>query len=86
MTGDDIRRALKKKGLTFTIVAEAMDPPVAPGTVSAVAHRKATSRRVASALAKSLGKSVASVFPDVDAYRKVSRDSKVAALKEVIAA
>jgi len=82
----DILKNLNEKNLNFSIVAEALD--VAPGHVSAVAGRKATSKRVADALAKAIDKPLDEVFDDVPEYHVAAikpRSERVASLKELVA-
>lgn len=84
MDGHKIREALHDKGLTFGIIASALD--VAKPSVSQVAHRHQTSRRIAMAIATALELPVSEVFPDHPSYanpglhRKI-RQKKVAALQ-----
>lgn len=84
MDSSDILSALKKRDLNFSIVGEALDPPVSPQHVAAVAARTATSKRVAQALARAIGKRVDEVFGDVPGYRapkRHTRQTAVASLK-----
>lgn len=90
METHEIKEALKSKGLNYSIVADALG--VSPQHVSRVASRRHLSYRVAKALAKSLGKDITEVFPDVPDYesppvpKKKERAAKVAAVRRVIAA
>ena len=68
MDSSEIRAELKAKGLNFSMIAEALE--VSPQHVSRVARRKENSRRVALALAKAIGKTVKSVFPDKPEYAR----------------
>lgn len=92
MNKKEIRDALKKKGLNFTIVADALE--VKPRTIIAVCDRTCTSRRLGKAIAKALGKNVKDVFPDVSSYhldtphhvvRKKDRERKVQQLRSLVA-
>lgn len=81
----DILKNLKEKNLNFSIVADALK--VAPGHVSAVAGRKATSKRVAEALAKAIGQPLSEVFDDMPEYHDAvvkPRAERVANLRELV--
>ena len=86
MQSDDILKALKSKNLNYSLVADALGD-VKPPHVSAVARRKAQSLRVATALAKAIGKTVKTVFPDMPAYHdKPSRNERISQLRKELAA
>ena len=90
MTKDEILQALRSKGLTTLVVAEALD--CTPQHVGMVIARKRESTRIAHGIATALGKPVTEVFPDVDKYRRHrepshrprDRQKKAAALRAQI--
>lgn len=66
MTGSEIIKAIRAKGFTLTLLAEASGAQLS--TVSGVVHRHTTSKRIAVNICKVLGKPVDEVFADVETY------------------
>lgn len=73
-----IHQGLKKKGLTWTMAAEAIG--CSPHHVMNISARRAESRPVAAALAALLERDISEVFPDIPRYaedRKAERRARV---------
>jgi len=85
MKPDQIKQALEEKGYSLSIVATALGLNLSH--VSSVIYQHTTSYKVASAIAKIIGKPVEAIFPDVSAYtkNKDTRSQKVQALRELLA-
>ena len=66
MDREEIKQGLKANRCSFSIIANAIDKPLAQ--ISAVASRKSTSREIAEAICKGLKKDIIDVFPDVSSY------------------
>ena len=81
MNGDAILENLNKQGLTFTHIADLLG--VSVRTVSAVAHRQASSARVAIALSLAVGRPVHEVFPDRPRYHRPGPTVSARRLAEV---
>ncbi|RUO31407.1 XRE family transcriptional regulator [Aliidiomarina sanyensis] len=71
MDKNQLKKELALRGYDFSMLAEALDR--SPSLISKVASRQATSRFVADAFAKIIGKPVAEVFPDVPEYQKPAK-------------
>lgn len=74
-----ISQAIKDKGYTLSILAEALDVDVS--AVTSVVFGHARSRRIAESIAKLLGEPLEVVFPDI----APPREKQVAALKLLLA-
>jgi len=89
MEADAIKQALHDKGFTFAMIGEALN--INSNVVSGVCYRRTTSKQVAEAVAKALGKSVSDVFPDVESYQRPrlprgsARVAKQAELQQLLA-
>ena len=66
MKSQEIKQAIKAKGYTLSMLADALDVNLA--TVSGVVCGHTQSRRIAEAIAKLIEKPIYVVFPDVDSY------------------
>lgn len=89
MEAEAIKQALHEKGFTFAMIGEALN--INSNVVSGVCYRRTTSKQVAVAVAKCLGKPVTEVFPDVESYRRTrlprgnARLAKQAELEQLLA-
>lgn len=69
MNHSQIKKALKNKGLNFTLIGEALKPPVSGQAISKCAAGKLQSLRIAKAIAAALEKPLTEVFPTDESYR-----------------
>ena len=89
MEAEAIKQALHDKGFTFAMIGEALS--INSNVVSGVCYRRTTSKQVAEAVAKALGKPVTDVFPDVESYQRArlpsgrDRAAKKAELLQLLA-
>jgi len=67
MNGEEIRKALREKNLSFAAIGRALGHSTGEA-VSRTCHRKANSRAVANLIANRLGLSVSEIFPDKPEY------------------
>lgn len=88
MNHEEIKKALRDRGMTFAALAKATGKKYQ--TLTACSMRKATSKPCALIIAAGLGMDVTEVFPDVEQYKQEGRkelseggvDRAKAALKE----
>lgn len=89
MDKDAIKQALHAKGVSFSMIAEALG--IGPNAVSAIASRRGQSKRVADAIAKVLERPVEEIFPDIESYKRGrlpsgdAKDAKRAELAKLLA-
>ncbi|WP_339612322.1 helix-turn-helix transcriptional regulator [uncultured Pseudoalteromonas sp.] len=89
MKAQEIKQAIKAKGYTLSMLADALDVNLA--TVSGVVCGHTQSLRVAKAISKLLDKSVEEVFPHVESYSRPrflkgeQRQQGVEELKQLLA-
>ena len=67
MNGNEIRKALKAKNLSFAAIGRVLGHTTGTA-VSRVCHRKGSGRVIANVVSKAMGLSVEEVFPDKPEY------------------
>lgn len=86
MTHDEIKKALKDKGISFSALAKASGKKYQ--TLTACSMRNAISKPAAQIICAGLGKPIREVFPDVPQYLEPSREQRskdsVARAKELL--
>lgn len=89
MKAQEIKQAIKLKGYSLSMLADALDVNLA--TVSGVVCGHTQSRRVANAISKLLDKPVEEIFPNVESYSRPKflkgalRQQGVEELKQLLA-
>lgn len=73
MDADKIINSLSRKGFSQTLIADVLE--CSPSLISKVIHRKATSVRIAQAIAKLLQRPVLQVFPEYELLLQARIDS-----------
>lgn len=85
MDANEIKNELYRRGFNLNMLAEALS--CSSSLVSKVISRKARSRRVALAIAKSINLDILDVFPELRQVRstdRAQRESKLRELREIL--
>lgn len=86
MTHDEIKKALKDRGLSFTALANATGKKYQ--TLTAVSMRNATSKPAAKIISAGVGKPIEEVFPDIKQYsmpdKQQQAENSIDKAKEVL--
>lgn len=80
MKPEEIKAVIHRKGFTIQMIGETLQ--TTPTSVGAVINRATTSKRIATAVAKIVGKPLAEVFPDVEAYFAAERKRQLKIAKQ----
>jgi len=76
MTHEEIKKALKDRGLSFSALAQASGRTYQ--SLSTCSQRKCISKPAATIVAAGLGMDVVDVFPDVEQYKNPARNESAA--------